>query len=70
MIRTALKTYYGCWMAILRHTSFANEYYGKTLNVDLVRRLYLQCLLTPALVSEINSEAEWDGVCSDAQEIG
>jgi hypothetical protein len=37
------------------YASFANEYYEKMLNVDLVRRLYLQTPLTPALVSDGSS---------------
>ena len=52
------------------YASFTDEYYEKTLNVDLIRRLYLRTPLTPALVAEINSDAEWQSVRSDAKEIG
>lgn len=52
------------------YVRFAYDYYEKTLSIDLVRELYLLRPLTPALVSEINSDAEWNGLLSYAQEIG
>jgi hypothetical protein len=52
------------------YVRFAYDYYEKTLNIDLVRELYLLNPLTPALVSEINPDAKWNGLLTDAQEIG
>jgi hypothetical protein len=51
------------------YVDFAAEYYEKTLDIDVVRRIYAREPLTPIVVAELNPEASWESTVKDAKEI-
>lgn len=51
------------------YAEFASEYFEKTLEVDLVRRVYAHEPLTPHLVTQLDTGAVWEEVLIDAGEI-
>lgn len=51
------------------YVDFASEYFEKTPEGDLVRRIYDHEALTPLLVTQLNPQASWDSTLKDAGEI-
>jgi hypothetical protein len=51
------------------YVDFASEYYEKTLEVDLIRRIYAHETLSLLLVTGLNAEASWEEIVNDAKEI-
>lgn len=51
------------------YVEFAAEYFEKTLDADLVRRIYAHEALTSGLVAGLNPEAAWGSTLKDAGEI-
>jgi hypothetical protein len=51
------------------YVEFAAEYYEKAINIEAVRQIYAHVPLTQFMVSELNSEANWEATVKDAEEI-
>lgn len=51
------------------YVDYASEYFEKTLEVDLVRRIYAHETLSSLLVTGLNAEASWEDILNDAREI-
>ena len=51
------------------YVDFASEYFEKTVEVDVVRRIYGHEPLSPQLVDGLNANAKWEDICNDAKEI-
>ncbi len=52
------------------YKEYAEKYYDRIINSDVVRRIYEGTPLTPELVRELNSEIEFESILADAAEIG
>ncbi len=57
------------WQSRNLYVDFASEYFERTLEVDLVRRVYAHETLSPLLVTGLNAEASWEDILKDAGEI-
>jgi len=51
------------------YVGFAAEYYEKTLDINVVRKIYAHDALTPLIVAELNPQANWESTAKDAAEI-
>jgi hypothetical protein len=51
------------------YIEFAAEYFEITPNLNVVRKIYAQETLTPAMVAELNPKASWENAAKDAGEI-
>jgi hypothetical protein len=52
------------------YQEFAERYYERPVNVEIVRHIYEHTPLTEALARELNDGIEWDALQKDALEIG
>ena len=51
------------------YVDFASEYYEKTLDINVVRKIYAHDPLSPLIVAELNPHADWESTAKDAEEI-
>jgi hypothetical protein len=51
------------------YVDFALEFYDKTLDINLVRKIYAHEALSPLVVAELNPRADWESTAKDAEEI-
>jgi hypothetical protein len=54
----------------LIYKEWAEQYYERTLDLDAIKRIYEGAPLTPALVSVLNPEIQFETVLPDALEVG
>lgn len=52
------------------YVRFVSEHYEKTISIDAVRRIYQKQPLTDSMILALNSEAQFETVKNDAEEIG
>ena len=51
------------------YVDFAAQYFEKTLDIDVVRKIYAHETLTPLIASALNPQASWECAGKDAEEI-